>query len=185
MLGVALIPSGELTGRPAYAVQADRLDYTDPRCLLHELLQRRQPGVRAVQLVSAPWGTPELDQAIDWLSADPRTAELVVWEERAATQTSWSAGPVWWALELSSLLHQPTTASRLVSQLQLLPPIPRPSELLVRDPHEQLAAGYLDELTTRLDCEVGWIYATPGSRTWLAAEVAIAQACGSWGLRAG
>jgi hypothetical protein len=187
VLGIDLIPSGELAGRPALTIPASpaHLDYADPRCLLHAVLQRRSPGVRYVQLVSAPWGQPGLDQAITNLEADPRTTHMVVWCERLATEPQWAAAPVWWSVDLSSLLAQPIHVSRLVDSLNSLPPLPQPAEMVVRHPHGQLAAAHLDELTTRLDCDVGWLYSQPGTPAWDACEVAVAQAVGCWGLRAG
>ena len=64
MLGVDLIPAGELAGRPALTVQAGQLDPADPSSLVSAVLQRRQAGVALVQLVGAPWGDPSLDDAI-------------------------------------------------------------------------------------------------------------------------
>lgn len=183
MLGVALITTGELAGRPALTVQAGQLDLSDPNCLVHRVLQRRQPGVTLVQLVGAPWGDPGLDDAIHQLSSDPRTAGYQVWAERPCQPTGWSTGPVWWCLDLSTLLARQTTVASLVNSLNSLPPLPQPAELVVRAPHAHLAAAHLDELTTRLDCEIGWLYADKASPAWDPCEVAVTQACGLWGLR--
>jgi hypothetical protein len=183
VLGVELIPTGELAGRPALQVQAGQLDWSDPTVLVRAVLQRRTAGVHYVQLIGAPWGLPALEAALTHLGADPRTAHLAVWLERECSLEGWSGFP-WLVLDVSALLARPVTVPKLVQLVQLMPPVPTPVELVVRSPDPGLGAAHLDELTTRLCCETGWVYADPAGPVWQAAEVAISQAVGQWGLRA-
>lgn len=89
-------------------------------------------------------------------------------------------------LDVSDLVRHPLTVPHLVTRLQGLPLVPVPTELVVRDPHGQIGPGHLDELTTRLDCPVGWVYLSPDVRDRAdRVELAVSKAAGCWGVRHG
>lgn len=184
MLGPSLIPFGDLEGRVSVEIDVRDVDLDDDTALVSAVLRAMTPGTAAVRLAHAPWGSSQLDRSLMILAADARTAEVEVWARRSVHETRWSAVPVWWCLDASSLFKAPLDAAGLVQGINSLPFLPQSAEVVVIEPHEQaIAAVLLDELHTRLDTGAGWIYLDRSSPAWATAERALADAATAWGLR--
>ena len=184
MPGPKLIPYGELEGRTIVEVDVGAVDLDDEGALTTAILRARVPGAAAVELVHAPWGTPDLDRALMLVAADARTENVELWACRSVHETRWAAHPMWWCLDASPLFAAQTTALGLVNAINSLPFLPPPAELLVVNPHPQSISGaLLDELHTRLDPGCSWIYLDRASPAWVVAEREIARANTAWGLR--
>lgn len=184
MLGPSLIPFGDLEGRVSVSVDVRDVDLDDDTALVGAVLHALVPGAAAVQLTHAPWGSSQLDRSLMILAADARTAEVEVWAHRSVHETRWSAVPVWWCLDASTLFKAPTDAAGLVQAINSLPFLPQSAEVVVKAPHAQsIGAVLLDELHTRLDTGAGWLYLDRQDPAWATAEREIARAATSWGLR--
>lgn len=184
MLGSSLIPFGDLQGRVRVDVDAREVDLDDETALTGAVIRALVPGAAAVRISHAPWGSGQLDRSLMLLSADARTAEIEVWCHRSVHETRWSAVPVWWCLDASSLFEAPVDAAGLVQAINSLPFLPQSAEVVIMNPHPQsIGAALLDELHTRLDTGAGWLYVDRDTEAWKVAEREVARAVTAWGLR--
>lgn len=181
-----LIEYGELEGRVAMEVNVDGLNLDEEGELLRTLLPRRVPGAAAVILTGrVPWGAHLLDRQLLLLQSDVRTEGLEVWAMRAVTATQWSAAPLWWVLDVSAMLKQ-SFAQGIISEIDALPFVPRPTELVALDPNpDAVHHTVLDELGTRLDAGANWLYVRRDElEQWEHAREQASRASTPWGVRA-
>lgn len=185
MPGVKLIQYGDKEGLAALRVAVSDLDIANETCLVQAVCYGRPPGANVVVLEGVvPWGSAELDRALLMLASDGRTANMEVWAMRPPSEQRWSSVPVWWAFDISALLSKASTAALVVDAVNKLPFVPSPTELVAIDPHPQtISAAILDELATRLDAGVGWLYVERGSKAAQVAEREVSRASTPWGMR--
>ena len=173
-----------MQGRVCIRVNVADVDLDDDVALTQAVLSALVPGAAAVELVDAPWGVQQLDRALMMLRADGRTSELEVWALRSVHETRWASAPLWWCLDASPLFASGVEAAGLVQAINALPFLPQPAEVVVTNAHEQsISHTLLDELATRLDPGVCWLYLDPTSQAWSVAEREIARCVTPWGLR--
>ena len=184
MLGAKLIPFGDMQGRTVVEVDVSDVDLDDDLALVQTVLGALVPGAAAVELRGAPWGASQLDRSLMILAADARTAEIEIWAHRSVQERRWSAVPVWWCLDASALFSAPVGAADLVNAINVLPFLPQAAEVVLKAPHAQaIGAALFDELHTRLDVGIGWVYLDRDSPAWAEAEREIARCVTAWGLR--
>lgn len=184
MPGFKLIPVGEMQGRVAVEVDVSQVDLDDDVDLTQHVLRALVPGAAAIELTNAPWGANQLDRALMMLQADGRTSELEVWAYRPVTETRWASVPVWWVFDASSLFASGIEAPALVDAINVLPFLPEPAEVVLKGAHEQaISHVLLDELATRLDPGISWLYLDPQTKAWETAKREVARCATPWGLR--
>ena len=184
MPGTKIIPVGEMQGRIAVRVDVSDVDLDDDVALTQKVLASLVPGAVAVELVNAPWGVIQLDRSIHMLLADGRTSELEIWALRSVMESRWSSAPMWWCIDASPLFATGVDAATLVHNINALSFLPQPAELVIKNAHAQsIAHVLLDEIATRLDPGVCWLYLDPTSQAWDTAEREIARCTTPWGLR--
>jgi hypothetical protein len=180
------IRRGEHEGRPCLPVPVAELDLDDEGCLVQYVTRHRRPGIAFIELVGdVPWGAQPLDRALLMLAADARSADMVeVWQCRRVSEQRWAASPLWWVHDASELFAHARSISSVIESISLLPFVPPPAELVVVNPHPtQISAALLDEVSTRLDPGVSWLYVEHGSKEAIVAEREVAKANTPWGVR--
>ena len=180
---IRLVGYGDQQGIPCLCIDAQQLDVTDEGCLVRHVSVQRPAGVRVVQLVgNVPWGSVELERAIVMFNADARTEGLDLWAMRSVSEDKWSAMSIWWCHDVSKLMDQPRTANQVIKLIQDLPYIVPATEVVAIKPDAKvLDATVLDEVHTRLDAGVGWLYVSDENLDLATRE--IAKAGTHWGVR--
>ena len=182
--GIELIPSGELEGRPAVRVRVPAK--VTSGFIVSEFTQAWRPGVRILWLEADQWGDPAVDVALAAFQSDHRTHEILVWCQRNIDASEWPSTPLWSVVDASTFMAVPCKTQQLAESMIRAPYIPRPTELVVRNPAEgNLTPGLLDQLTTNYDPErSAWIeLGSPPARLM---ERAVGVACTAtygWGVR--
>lgn len=180
---IRLIEYGDLQGTACLCINAEDLDFTQDDCLVRRVIAQRPPGVATVQLVGkVPWACVELDRAIVMLASDARTEGADLWARRSVNEERWSAIPIFSCHDVSSLIDKPRTTDQVIKLIQDLPFIPAATEVIAIDPDiKVISATILDEIHTRLDAGMGWIYTSKDNVGVALRE--IAKAATYWGVR--
>ncbi len=186
MPSIELLPWGTLQGTPSLQIQVP--NKPPPDFLIQAYLGHRRPGLTAITLVTSGWGTEELDAAIYRFQSDATCSDVAVMAYRHVTDTQWCAASIFNMVDCSSLLQAHVNVPALVTAMLKLPFIPRPTEIILRDPTDSnITPSVLDELISRLDPRNGaYIHlGTDDPLIWRRATQAVAASCFTWGVRKG
>ncbi len=180
---IRIVQYGDMQGVASLCINIHSLDLSDATCLVRHVAVNRLPGVGVVQLTGdVPWGTEELDKALLMLKSDARSESMDVWAMRPVHESKWAALPLWWCHDVSKLMDQPRTATHVIKLIQELPFLPAATEVIAIKPDPKVIdAAVLDEVHTRLDAGIGWLYVEDEHVALATRE--IAKAATHWGIR--
>lgn len=182
MDGYRWVRYGTMEGRPALVVDGRAVDWTDEDALALAVMERRVPGIGAIVLENVLWSDPHIGRAVFRCRSHPSIAHIPVVGEKGLRSQGWSSGDVWWIVDASELLRHATESAHVIHELQGLPYIPRPTDLVLKFPHHaNLSATVLDEIYTRLDPVQAWMYMTED--TFDLVLPAVCKAATPWTVR--
>lgn len=177
-------PYGEIEGAPVMAIRSN--SKPTPDALALEVARNRRPGLAAVWLKSAQWGTPEWDRALLNLIADPSRGRMHVVAMRDIEADDWSSLDIYWLGDLSTFLAERVLARDISERLGRLKYFPVLQELIVRRPPvANLSPAILDEVFSHLDPRgTATIYAPPDDSEYMECALnAITRCATPWMLR--
>lgn len=180
-----VVPHGQSEGLICLDVDYSDLTPGNSESLTNWVLRKRKPGQTIVRLLGdVPWGTLDLDRMIYRFQSDPRLTHVRLWTTRECRDEHWPSANVWTVLDISYLFG-PEPAIEQKRNLNDLPLLPRPDELLIRTSHRNsLSPDFLDEVASRLDPDAAWVY-TQDPETYDRARKVLQRTFSTWGLRYG
>lgn len=187
MSEITTVPYGELEGLPCIKVVVPT--HTSVNYLIELLTRSWKPGTRVLWIDDASWGELDFDDCVVRLLSDPVSEGVELWSYRGVEEPTWSTAPIWNVVDCSDLFSKPQTRQSLVDDIQHIPYIPRPTELVVTDPHiESCLPSLLDTVSTHLDPEAGsYIYLNADYNDEYYDQVlsSASNASTRWGIRHG
>lgn len=153
--GIIACPCGELEGAPSLRVRASGM--IAPSELGHVLAANERPGVTVLWIEQAPWGLPEWDASIRYVSESEHFTHIAISAKQALNATRWSGFPkIRWSVDLTDLLKAPLTEDGLIAYLEEIAYIPAVQELVAFRPAPfNLQPAILDPLYQYLNPVAG------------------------------
>ncbi len=151
------IPCGDREGLPCIALSSGDFDLDEPLSLAREVATQRLPGELHFWMTGTCFESDRtgLRRALDRVGATHQTAEMMGWCQRSANDAPHVHHPLLWTLlDVTPLLRFPLTTLQVVSEINRLPPLPPPDEILIDCQEarqaEKVSETMLDELALRL-----------------------------------
>jgi len=174
------VKTGSLAGSLAVELDCSGLNCQAEGALVALWRRCRCTGAGVVVLTHCPWDNQDFAIRVLELLVLDDASDQTLWAEKAAGDTQWVGGQLWWVLDASTLLRP--TAAETLSAVQLLPTTPELAELVVRAPDPTLLrSASLDEIAVGTGADLCWLHVPP-QHMQLAMSVC-ARCTSHWGIR--